>query len=174
MKNDEGTNLKNGEPDANKGMSESTRIRFAEKMAKKEGISKGAWVTAIICFILLVAGGIVGTSMYKNEQKKQLAVIENQKQAFTEMVTKRDSMINESMATFDQIEKNLASIKEKENLITMKSSVKEYTKESKLQILQDIADINSLLDQNKKENSFINRTTQEFRRSNKRFTGKNS
>ena len=159
MKNDEENDLKSGEKSSeksgenlnNKPISESTRIRFAEKIAKKEGVAKGAWTTAIISFVLLVAVGIIGITRYNTEQKKQLAVIDNQKQSFTMLLTTRDSLINESMSTFDEIEKNLNTIKEKENIITMKSSDKEFSTDRKQQILQDIGYINTLLDQNKKK-----------------------
>ena len=55
------------------------------------------------------------------------------------------------MLTFDEIEKDLATVKEKENIITMKSSDKEFSKDKKQQILKDIEYINTLLDQNKKK-----------------------
>ena len=55
------------------------------------------------------------------------------------------------MLTFDQIEKDLATVKEKENIITMKSSDQEFSKDKKQQILKDIEYINALLDQNKKK-----------------------
>jgi hypothetical protein len=151
MKNDEGTDLKNGENGNPKVISEATRIGYAEKTAKKEGVVKGVWITAILSFIILVVVGIIGVSRYNTEQRHQLAVIESQKQSFTELLTTRDSMISESLMTFDQIEKNLATIKEKENIITMNSSDNEYSKDKKQQILKDIEYINTLLDQNKKK-----------------------
>jgi len=57
--------------------------------------------------------------------------------------------------TFDEIEKNLATVKEKENIITMKSSDKEFSKDKKQQILKDIEYVNALLDQNKKKISSL-------------------
>ena len=125
--------------------------RNNEKKAKKEGMKKGVLTTAIICFLLLLTGALVVNSMYKNEQKKHLAIMENQKRSFTELLTTRDSVINETMLTFDQIEKDLATVKEKENIITMKSSDQEFSKDKKQQILKDIEYINALLDQNKKK-----------------------
>lgn len=151
MNNEEGTEMKNGESGTQKIISDATRIRFAERTGKKAGVVKGAWTTAIISLILLVAVVAVGISLYKSEQRNQLAVIESQKQSFTEMLTKRDSMINESMLTFDEIEKNLNTIKEKENIITIMSKDSEFSKNKKQQILQDIEYINALLEQNKKK-----------------------
>jgi len=138
MNNEEGTEMKNGESGTQKIISDATRIRFAERTAKKAGVAKGAWTTAVISFILLVAVVAVGISLYKSEQKNQLAVIESQKQSFTEMLTKRDSMINESMLTFDEIEKNLNTIKEKEKIITIMSKDSEFSKNKKQQMSHGI------------------------------------
>jgi hypothetical protein len=125
--------------------------RNNERKAKSEGVKKGVLTTAIIALILLVVAGFIVNSMYTNEQKKHAAVVENQKHSFTQLLTSRDSVINEWMLTFDEIEKNLATVKEKENIITMKSSDKEFSKDKKQQILKDIEYVNALLDQNKKK-----------------------
>jgi hypothetical protein len=151
MNYDEGTNLKNGEKGNPEGVSENTRVRLAARTAKKEGVKKGIWITALFSIILLITGGIIANSLYKEEQKKHLSMMEVQKQSFTEQVTTRDSVINEWMLTFDQIEKDLNTVKEKENIITIKSSDKEFSKDKKQLILKDIEFINTLLDQNKKK-----------------------
>jgi hypothetical protein len=132
-------------------INDNAGARNNEKKARKEGMTKGVWTTAIISFILLITGGIIVHSLYSNEQKKHLAIMENQKRSFTELLTTRDSMINESMLTFDQIEKDLNTVKEKENIISMQSSDKEFSKDKKQQILKDIEYINTVLDQNKKK-----------------------
>lgn len=125
--------------------------RNNERKAKSEGVKKGVLTTAIIAIILLVVAGFIVNSMYTNEQKKHAAIVENQKHSFTQLLTSRDSVINEWMLTFDEIEKNLATVKEKENIITMKSSDKEFSKDKKQAILKDIEYVNALLDQNKKK-----------------------
>ncbi|MGD0755339.1 MAG: hypothetical protein ABR927_09790 [Bacteroidales bacterium] len=132
-------------------VNDNAASRNNEKKAKKEGIKKGVTTTAIICFVLLLAAGLVVNSTYKNEQKKHVAIVENQKHSFTQLLTSRDSVINEWMLTFDEIEKDLSTVKEKENIITMKSSDKEFSKDKKQQILKDIEYVNTLLDQNKKK-----------------------
>ena len=132
-------------------VNDNAASRNNEKKAKKEGIKKGVTTTAIICFVLLLAAGLVVNSTYKNEQKKHVAIVETQKHSFTQLLTSRDSVINEWMLTFDEIEKDLSTVKEKENIITMKSSDKEFSKDKKQQILKDIEYVNTLLDQNKKK-----------------------
>jgi hypothetical protein len=134
---------------------DNAAARNNERRAKKEGLKKGVLTTAIISFILLLTGGLIVNSLYKDEQKKHLAVMENQKRSYTELLTSRDSVINEWMLTFDEIEKDLNTVKEKENIITMKSSDKEFSKDKKQQILKDIEYINTLLDQNKKKISSL-------------------
>jgi hypothetical protein len=70
MKNDDGTEMKNVDSNPQKVVSDATRARFAEKTAKKAGIAKGAWTTAIISLLLLVILGIIGVKMYNTEQQK--------------------------------------------------------------------------------------------------------
>jgi hypothetical protein len=125
--------------------------RNNERKAKSVGVKKGVLTTLIIALLLLVVAGFVVNSMFKNEQKKNVAIVENQKHSFTQLLTSRDSVINEWMLTFDEIEKDLSTVKEKENIITMKSSDKEFSKDKKQQILKDIEYVNTLLDQNKKK-----------------------
>lgn len=125
--------------------------RNIERKAKKDGLKKGVMTTAIIAFLLLVIGAFVVNSMFKNEQKKNVAIVENQKRSYTQLLTSRDSVLNEWMTTFDQIEKDLAKVKEKENIISTKSNDQEFSKDKKQQILKDIEYVNTLLDQNKKK-----------------------
>jgi hypothetical protein len=133
------------------GINDNAASKNNEKKAKQEGMKKGILTTAIICLVVLLIGGLVVNSLYKNEQNKHNAIVENQKRSYTQIITSRDSVINEWMLTFDEIEKDLSTVKEKENIITMKSSDKEFSKDKKEQILKDIEYVNTLLDQNKKK-----------------------
>ena len=126
-------------------------VRSVKKIAREEGVAKGAWVTALISFLILAAACVIFYSIYKSEQKKQNALMEDQKVTYTGLLNARDSTINDWVLTFDQIEKDIQTIKDKEKIITLKSSDREFTKERKQQILEDIKYINSLLDQNKKK-----------------------
>lgn len=135
---------------------ENTGARPNEKKVKKDGVNKGVLVTVLASFFVLVIAGIIAYSLYSKEHSRQLALMDNQKKSFTEQLTARDSVLNEWMLTFDQIEKNLATIKEKENLINIKSSNVEFSKDKKQQILEDIKYINTLLDQNKAKIAALN------------------
>jgi chromosome segregation ATPase len=151
MKNDEGTNLHNGENINRNTIHENAVIRNNVIKAKKEGVTKGVKITAIISFVILVTAAIIGYSAFNNAQVRQLALMETQKQSFTELLTNRDSVISEWMLTFDEIEKDLNIVKEKEQILTLSSTDVEFSKDKKQKILKDIEYINTLLDQNKKK-----------------------
>jgi chromosome segregation ATPase len=110
----------------------------------------------LIALVVLIAAGIIFYSMYKREQTRQIAMMEDQKYSFTELLTQRDSTINDWVLTFDQIEKNLQAIKEKEKIIATNASDREFSKDRKQQITEDINYINTLLDQNKKKIASLN------------------
>jgi len=149
MKNDENLNKINPEGTSNYS---SDKVRTTiEKNALKKGTEKGLLIAGIISFFILVTAGIILYSMYTNEKKAQMAMMEDQRTAFTEMVTARDSAINEWVATFDQIERDLRTIREKEKAIAVNSSDPEFSADSKKRILEDIQYINTLIEQNKKK-----------------------
>ena len=139
-----------------KTITESTVVTRKMENAKKEGITKGALTAGIISIILLMLLGVLFYSFYKKENNAQLALMEDQKMTFTEQLTARDSMINQWLLSFDEIEKNLNVIKEKEKLISVKSSDTEVSKNRKEQILEDIKSINTLIEQNKKKIASLN------------------
>jgi hypothetical protein len=143
--------MKNEETNKQNLYGENNHSVMNEENARKEGMAKGAVIATVIALIVLVAAGITMYSLYNREQTKQLSLMEVQRQDFTGQLTARDSVINEWVLTFEQIEKDLATIKQKENLITLEASDAEFSKDKKQQILEDIRYINTLLDQNKKK-----------------------
>ena len=138
------------------GLSNDVYKKRVEKIARNEGVVRGAQIAALIGLVILIAAGIIFYSMFKREQKRQIAMMEDQKYSFTELLTQRDSTINDWVVTFDQIEKNLQSIKEKEKIIAMNATDREFSKDRKQQIMEDINYINTLLDQNKKKIASLN------------------
>jgi SMC interacting uncharacterized protein involved in chromosome segregation len=155
MKTDEkpGTSSQN---ESGNGLNNELYKKRVEKIARNEGVVKGAQIASLIALVVLIAAGVIFYSMYKREQKRQIAMMEDQKYSFTELLTQRDSTINDWVVTFDQIEKNLQSIKEKEKIITMNAADREFSKDRKQKIMEDINYINTLLDQNKKKIASLN------------------
>jgi hypothetical protein len=118
---------------------------------KEAAVKKGIVNTSVIGIIILLVVGIIGFSLYNHDHKKLVALMNEQKTSLTDKITARDSVIGEWITTFDDIERNIALIKEKEKLITVNSSNAEVAKDKKMQVLEDIKYINTLLEQNKKK-----------------------
>jgi tRNA splicing endonuclease len=124
--------------------------------ARKKGLAKGVFITGLISLFVLVGLGVVIYTLYSHERTRQLGLIESQRQSFAELLTARDSTINEWLTTFDQIEKDLGTIVQKENLINVESTDSELSQDKRQQILDDIKNINTLLDLNKKKIAALN------------------
>lgn len=148
--------MENKEFNDPKSTNENSVVTNRVMAAKKEGVTRGALTAGLIAFALLIALGIFFYSRYNRDHNTQLALMENQKTAFTEQLTARDSMINDWLATFDEIEKNLGAIKQKENILSVKTTDSEFSKAKKDQILEDIKSINTLIDENKKKIASLN------------------
>ena len=126
-------------------------IRDNKNISGKEEFKKGVVTTSIIGAIILAVIGIVVYSLYNRQHNMMLSQMEAQKNTLTENISARDSVIGEWITTFSEIEKNIAMIKEKQNIISMNSSNNELSKDKRLQVLDDIQYINTLLEANKQK-----------------------
>ena len=126
------------------------------RTASKAGLKKGILITAVISLIILIVAGVIGYNLHTKEHEKQLAMMEDQRYVLTKEITTRDSTINDWLLTFDQVEKDLNLIKQKENIVTLKTSESELSKDKREQVLADIKYINTLLDNNKKKIASLN------------------
>jgi uncharacterized coiled-coil protein SlyX len=145
-------NTKTNPVNENAGINKNEKAKNdIEKKVRDEGIKKGVVTTSIISFLILLVAGILVFSIYSREHNKLINMMDAQKTSLTDKVNARDSVINEWITTFDDIEKNIATIKEKEKLITVNSSNAEISNDKRVQVLEDIKTINTLLEQNKKK-----------------------
>ena len=126
-------------------------IRNKEKIARKKGMTAGIITTSVISLVIILVVGAIAFSNFRKEQKTQFAVMQEQESAFNMQVTQRDSIINDWLVTFDQIEKDLNMIKEKENILSVSSTDSEFSQTRRDQILNDIRYLNTLLEENKKK-----------------------
>lgn len=155
--------MKNGENitqnPGNKDTGEKSNLKiltYQEKILKKKGFTKGTLITSLIALILIVTGGLVMHSKYTAEKQQQLTQMELQKKGYNDQLTARDAEINSWMTTFDEIENDLKTIKEKENLISVKSSGSELSKDKKQQVLADFKYLNKLMEQNRAKIASLN------------------
>jgi hypothetical protein len=121
-------------------------------MTKKNAVL----ITVIIGLFFLISSILILNSVSKKDHEKQLSVIETQKQFYSGVINSRDSLINEALKTFDTIEQELSAIKQKENIITVNSSNREFSQNKKDKILGDITYIGTLLENNKKKIIMLN------------------
>ena len=118
--------------------------------------TKGIWLVTTIGVALLITISIIADLGFKNEQKKHIAIMKEQTRTFTETLAERDSIINEWMLTFNKIENDINKIKEKENIILVKSSNGiELSQDKKQQIFNDIQYLGTLLEESKKKLNFL-------------------
>jgi hypothetical protein len=156
--NNGGKNMENDANNKTNPVNENAGIKKndTEKKIRDEAVKKGVVTTSIIGLVILLVAAIIVFSLYKRDHNKLLNLMETQKTSLTERITTRDSVISEWITTFDDIEKNIALIKEKEKIISVNSSNAEISKDKKLQVLEDIKYINTLLEQNKKKIASLN------------------
>ncbi|MCI0474545.1 MAG: hypothetical protein L0Y76_13285, partial [Ignavibacteria bacterium] len=108
---------------SNRNLAEANAVeRNKLRAAKNAGRTNGALISGLIGLILIIVMGLIGYNLHTKDHANQLAIMEDQRTMFTNQLTSRDSAINEWLLTFDQIEKDLNLIKQKENIITMQSS----------------------------------------------------
>jgi len=155
MKNDENDKTYPANENAGTIKNEKARIEL-EKQTRDEAVKKGVVTTSIISFVILVVVGLFIFSLYSRDHKKLLNMMEIQKTSLTEKVTARDSVISVWITTFDEIERNIVLIKEKEKVISLNSPNAEVSKDKKQQVLEDIKYINTLLEQNRKKIASLN------------------
>jgi chromosome segregation ATPase len=130
---------------------ENAAMNLKVKAAKKEGITKGALISGIAAIVFLIVIGLFAYSLYQKDYNMQVAVMNEQRDSFEKQVSARDSVINEWLTTFDQIENDLNLIRQKEKILAVQSSAMELNKNRRDQVLEDIRSINTLLDENKKK-----------------------
>lgn len=129
-----------------------------EKVDKEQ--KKLFWLISISA-ILLISGGVfayVSSEKYHAE-KYETAINENSE--LTEELAFRDSLVNEWIETFNEIEKDLITMQEKENLLKINSSDPELTKDIRERVKAEIRHFNTLLKENKAKIETLNRKLKE-------------
>ncbi|MCF8405700.1 MAG: hypothetical protein K9H58_17270 [Bacteroidales bacterium] len=114
--------------------------------------SKNVVITSLIALIVIMAvvGGIY-FNKYQDNQSQILKLEENRGNDLAVKLHQRDSLVNDYVNTFDQIEKDLLLIKEKESLLDVQTNDQELAKDKKIKIQEDIQLVYGLVEQNRKK-----------------------
>ncbi len=92
-----------------------------------------------------------------NDNSEELARLKSEKRELENRLLEKDSILNESILLFNEIEENLAKINLKEDEIRLRSKDVELAEDGKQWILQEIQNINYLREENKKKVSSLNK-----------------
>ena len=125
-------------------------------------IQKDSWIRRnseyVLAFaIIIILGAGAFLLVYQHDKKKEYTELESQYLDLSGQLVTRDSLINDWMSLFNEVEKDLQTIKEKENLLTtMQSEDMELANDKRETILRDIQMLNTLLAENKKKIASLN------------------
>jgi hypothetical protein len=118
--------------------------------------NKGLIAVLIVSLLLVfVIGAIILTRNHK-KNTEQAATLENQKLELSAELSKRDSIINEWVLAFNEIESDIRKITERENMLSLQSMNPEISSNKKQEILKEITYIRDLIEQNKKKIASLN------------------
>lgn len=106
---------------------------------KKENLKPVAWI-ASIAVVLLMVFGITLIS----QKTKQIEEMETANSGLEETIQQRDSVVNDLMATFNEIDENLTFINARRNQLTLEAS-REMNPDRKTRLLEDIRLMDSML-----------------------------
>ena len=109
----------------------------------------------MLCYWFCSLEPYVLTKNHKKEYRKP-ACYENQKLELATQLSQRDSIINEWVLAFNEIESDIKKITARENMLSMQSMNPEISKDKKEEILKEIQLIREMIDQNKKKIASLN------------------
>jgi len=100
-----------------------------------------------------------------NSGESEIAKLQEEQQKLIDASRKKDSIIIAIVQSFNEIEDNLALIKEKENIISLSAKdATEFETNRRTQIIDDIQLINALMIENKQKIASMNKKTASFKK----------
>jgi hypothetical protein len=97
----------------------------------------------------LVFISFLSLTVFSGCQHSENEALKQENMQLQRQLTQTETVVNQLMASFSEVEANLSLIKEKEGLIAMDSDNPELNLEKKDKILSDIRAINTLMDENR-------------------------
>lgn len=136
-------------------MKSDSENRNTVKYKDNDGSRRIIAVLIIVLLLVFVTGAIFFTRNHK-KSVEQAASLENQKSELSEELSRRDSIINEWVLAFNEIESDIRKITARENVLSMQSMNPEISSDKKKEILKEITYIRDLIAQNKKKIASLN------------------
>jgi chromosome segregation ATPase len=110
----------------------------------------------MVALVLVLIIGTVITLKTIKKRKQEAGIFENQKLELAIQLSQRDSIINEWVLAFNEIESDIKKITARENMLSLQSMNPEITKDKKEEILKEIQLIRDMIEQNKKKINSLN------------------
>jgi len=120
------------------------------------GNNKGVIAALAVSLLLVIIVGAIVLTRNQKKSAEEATLLKNEKIDLSSQLTRRDSIINEWVVAFNEIESDIRKITARENMLTMQSMNPEISKDKKKEILTEIQYIRDLIDQNKKKISSLN------------------
>ena len=132
-------------------------INNAQKTERK---GTTAWILSAVAGALLLALAVVfisRESSFREERTEAQMVHEN----LNGIIEHRDSVINELVMTFSEIEKDMNIVREREDLLANSVDDPEFTSDVRERIVNEIRQMNTLLEENKAKVVALNKRLKE-------------
>ncbi|HLO57981.1 MAG TPA: hypothetical protein VK179_04515 [Bacteroidales bacterium] len=120
------------------------------------GNNKGVIAALAVSLLLVIIVGAIVLTRNQKKSAEEASLLKNEKIDLSSQLTRRDSIINEWVVAFNEIESDIRKITARENMLTMQSMNPEISKDKKKEILTEIQYIRDLIDQNKKKITSLN------------------
>jgi hypothetical protein len=121
-----------------------------------ESRNKGIIASLIAALLLVLIAGTVIITKNNRKSNEQSIAMQNEKLDLSIQLNQRDSIINEWVFAFNEIESDIKKITAKEHMLTLQSMNPEISKDKKAEILKEIQYIREMIDQNKKRIASLN------------------
>ncbi len=106
------------------------------------------WIMSVVSVTLLAVFAVV--SINRAEKfKEQQTEAQMANESLIGVIEHRDSIINELVQTFNEIEEDMNIVREKENLLVLSAENPEFPNDMRDRIVSEIRQMNSLLEENK-------------------------
>jgi hypothetical protein len=124
------------------------------------GNKTALWILSVVSVTLLAVTAVVfitRQNSFEEQQTEAQLVNEN----LSGIIEHRDSVINDLVQTFNEIEKDMNIVREKENLLALSADDPEFTNDVRERILSEIRQMNTLLEENKAKVIALNKRLKE-------------
>ncbi len=119
--------------------------------------NKGLVPALIVALLIVLALGAVLLTKSHNKRLQEAGMYENQKVELAIQLSQRDSIINEWVLAFNEIESDIKKITARENMLSLQSMNPEISKDKRKEILAELQLIREMIDQNKKKIAGLNK-----------------